>query len=265
MRRGLEHLSYANVMSTIAVFVALGGTAVAAVKLGAGQVKNRNIADSAVTSSKIRNRSIRLADLNAEIASAKGVLGPAGRDGKDGAPGATGAAGAAGADGAAVADVATFTTPGLPRYTTAGQQPVQLYTHSWSQPADTLDELAGYATVNWPLRCTQSSSVANVVVLIDGRLATPSVAKGAADGNGPVTAPTIEMITPIATNTAVTASTAADTDFANLPLERYQFLNGPAATTHTLELWGRSSGCFFSGIGNEPTLDGTLIVRRYSR
>jgi hypothetical protein len=46
------HLTYANVMATVAVFLALGGGAVAAVKLKANQVKTRNIAPDAVTGDK---------------------------------------------------------------------------------------------------------------------------------------------------------------------------------------------------------------------
>lgn len=45
-------LTYANVTATIAVFLALGGGAMAAVKLKANQVKTKNIAPNAVTGDK---------------------------------------------------------------------------------------------------------------------------------------------------------------------------------------------------------------------
>lgn len=50
-----RHLSVANVLSCIALFVALSATAVAATKLTAGQVKAVNIASGAVTNPKLKN------------------------------------------------------------------------------------------------------------------------------------------------------------------------------------------------------------------
>lgn len=53
-----RHLSVANVLSCIALFVALGGSAFAAVKLSAGQVKSVNIANQAVTNAKIKTQAV---------------------------------------------------------------------------------------------------------------------------------------------------------------------------------------------------------------
>lgn len=53
-----RHLSVANVLSCIALFVALGGSAFAAVKLNAGQVKAVNIARQAVTNAKIKREAV---------------------------------------------------------------------------------------------------------------------------------------------------------------------------------------------------------------
>jgi hypothetical protein len=53
-----RHLSVANVLSCIALFVALGGSAFAAVKLQAGQVKAVNIAKQAVTNAKIKTQAV---------------------------------------------------------------------------------------------------------------------------------------------------------------------------------------------------------------
>jgi hypothetical protein len=53
-----RHLSVANVLSCTALFVALGGTAFAAVKLNAGQVKAVNIAKQAVTNPKIKQQAV---------------------------------------------------------------------------------------------------------------------------------------------------------------------------------------------------------------
>jgi hypothetical protein len=53
-----RHLTVANVLSCIALFVALSATAVAATKLGTGQVKAVNIASQAVTNSKIKTQAV---------------------------------------------------------------------------------------------------------------------------------------------------------------------------------------------------------------
>jgi len=53
-----RHLSVANVLSCVALFVALGGSAYAAVKLNAGQVKAVNIAKQAVTNPKIKQQAV---------------------------------------------------------------------------------------------------------------------------------------------------------------------------------------------------------------
>lgn len=53
-----RHLSVANVLSCIALFVALGGSAFAAVQLKANQVKAVNIAPQAVTNAKIKREAV---------------------------------------------------------------------------------------------------------------------------------------------------------------------------------------------------------------
>lgn len=53
-----RHLSVANVLSCIALFVALGGSAFAAVKLNANQVKAVNIAPQAVTNAKLKTQAV---------------------------------------------------------------------------------------------------------------------------------------------------------------------------------------------------------------
>jgi hypothetical protein len=53
-----RHLSVANVLSCMALFIALGGTAYAAVKLKPNQVKAVNIAKQAVTNAKIKTQAV---------------------------------------------------------------------------------------------------------------------------------------------------------------------------------------------------------------
>jgi hypothetical protein len=99
-----DHLTYANVMATIAVFVALGGSSYAAVTLKKNSVKSRHIATNAVSSSKIKDRSLLARDfkpgqLPAGTAGATGPQGPQGPQGLQGAPGAPGERGLQGETG----------------------------------------------------------------------------------------------------------------------------------------------------------------------
>ena len=59
-----SHLSYANVMATIAVFVALGGTSYAVAKLPRNSVSAKQIRQGAVGKSELRNRAIRSRHIN---------------------------------------------------------------------------------------------------------------------------------------------------------------------------------------------------------
>lgn len=61
-----RHLTVANVLSCIALFVALSATAVAATKLSAGQVKAVNIANEAVTTPKIKKLAVNNSKLGKE-------------------------------------------------------------------------------------------------------------------------------------------------------------------------------------------------------
>jgi hypothetical protein len=92
MRR--PQLSYANVVSSIALFVALGGTswAVARDSIGTRQLKN-----GAVTSAKVKDHSLTSSDLTANATGRRGPRGPAGPAGTPGAAGAAGTPGIAAA------------------------------------------------------------------------------------------------------------------------------------------------------------------------
>ena len=89
MRRRLrDRLTYANVMSTLAVFVALGGTSYALTlprnSVGAGQLRADSVGRSelrrgAVRSAEIRDRAIKLRDVSAAARAAlRGRQGPPG-------------------------------------------------------------------------------------------------------------------------------------------------------------------------------------------
>jgi hypothetical protein len=75
-----EKLTYANVMATIAVFIALGGGAIAATQLPKNSVGAKQIKKEAVTPAKL------------SVASKAALTGPPGPKGEPGTPGAPGSA-----------------------------------------------------------------------------------------------------------------------------------------------------------------------------
>jgi hypothetical protein len=102
------HLSYANVVSTICLFVLLGGTAYAVTGLSRNSVRSRHIAPgqvkrsdlgrNAVTSSRVRNGTLLRRDFRRGVL-VRGGRGPRGARGPRGLRGRTGARGPAGAPG----------------------------------------------------------------------------------------------------------------------------------------------------------------------
>jgi hypothetical protein len=91
MRHALAgRLSYANVIATLALFIALGGAAYAATALPRNSVGTRQLKKGAVTAAKIRNGSLLASDFR------PGQL-PAGTQGASGPVGPVGARGPAGA------------------------------------------------------------------------------------------------------------------------------------------------------------------------
>lgn len=82
------NLSYANVMATFAVFVALGGSSYAAITLPRNSVGDKQIRTAAVRSSEVRDRSLGVRDLSLDARkSLRGLGGPAGPAGAQGPAG----------------------------------------------------------------------------------------------------------------------------------------------------------------------------------
>ena len=88
-----DRLTFANVVSMLALFVALGGSSYAAITLKRNSVKAQHIAANAVSGPKVKNASLLAKDF------APGQL-PRGENGDTGAPGATGSPGSPGSPGA---------------------------------------------------------------------------------------------------------------------------------------------------------------------
>ena len=100
-----RRLTYGNVVGTLALFVALGGTSYAALTITGKNVKNSSltgvdIRNSSLTTADIKDRSLLRADFKAGQLPA-GPQGAKGDKGDKGDPGLNGANGAAGATGSA--------------------------------------------------------------------------------------------------------------------------------------------------------------------
>ena len=101
MPAGLRtRLTYANVMATVAVFIALGGSSYAALKPPKGSVGPAQLRKNAVTSPKVKPGSLLVSDFRrSQRSRLRGPQGSAGQQGPAGAPGPPGAAGTATAYG----------------------------------------------------------------------------------------------------------------------------------------------------------------------
>lgn len=88
-----RHVTYSSVMSTAAVFIALGGISYAAIKLPPNSVGTKQLRAKAVTLKKISPKARK--KLTSDKAGVRGLQGPQGLQGPAGAPGADGASGAA--------------------------------------------------------------------------------------------------------------------------------------------------------------------------
>jgi hypothetical protein len=110
MGRIRRHLTYANAMATVAVFVALGSGAYAASTLSANSVGSGQLKNGAVTPPKVSKAAIRL------FKGQRGPAGPAGLAGTQGSPGAAGQQGGQGPAGPG-SKLAAFLTPVSSTYT----------------------------------------------------------------------------------------------------------------------------------------------------
>jgi hypothetical protein len=103
MSRSRSRLTFANVVSVLALFVALGGTATAAVLITGKNVKDgtltgKDIKNNSVASADVKDRSLLAKDFKPGqlVSGAPGPVGPAGAPGEPGAKGDKGDTGAAG-------------------------------------------------------------------------------------------------------------------------------------------------------------------------
>jgi hypothetical protein len=121
-----SHLTYANVMATVAVFVALGGSSYAALKITGKDVKNNSLTGADIknlTGKDVKNNSLTGADVRKQSLQADDFMPgqlPAGSPGLKGDPGTKGDKGEPGLPGThATALFATVSSGGVLRSGTA--------------------------------------------------------------------------------------------------------------------------------------------------
>ena len=83
MKQIRRRLTYANVMSSIAVFLVLGGATALAAGLGKNTVGTKQLKNNAVTGAKVKDHSLTSADFKAGQLPT-GSQGPEGKQGKEG-------------------------------------------------------------------------------------------------------------------------------------------------------------------------------------
>lgn len=110
MRRRLRRPTYADVVATLALFIALGGVSYAAVQIPKSSVGAKQLKKNAVTAKKIRKNAVNSRKVKDGSLLARdfkpgqlpaGATGPTGPAGPDGSPGETGPTGLTGETGPA--------------------------------------------------------------------------------------------------------------------------------------------------------------------
>lgn len=114
-----RHLTYANVMATIAVFGMLGGGAYAVTAVKKNSVTSKSVKDNSLTGGDVLNNSLTGADV-AE-GTLQGVSGPQGQQGPPGPPGPTAAGVANRSDPVVAPDLLNPTGSGSVSVPTAGR------------------------------------------------------------------------------------------------------------------------------------------------
>lgn len=207
-------VTYGNVMATLALFIALGGVAYAAVKLAPNAVRSKHIKNGQVKSADLRDGGVAKADIEPGLLD--GAVGPAGPEGPQGETGP------AGPPGSAVVDT-TVTNETV----TAGANPGAYggaQTISWSQPPGTVDEIRGVIRLNYPAQCTDAGEGVGLLAYNENNreISTEIPLDTKPNANGPVVAgePIRGAEFPI-TETI----DAASSDIIPLPIEDYIWEN----------------------------------------
>ncbi len=121
-------MTYANVIATVALFVALGGSGYAALTLPENSVGAKQLRKNSVRSAEVKARSLRVSDLKPSArARLRGARGPQGVQGVPGQPGAAGSARAYAAVEADVSQPPTFLSGPHPGFTSVTRTGTGVY------------------------------------------------------------------------------------------------------------------------------------------
>jgi hypothetical protein len=163
-----------NLVAYVALFVALGGSSYAAVRLAPGSVHTRALAKGAVTHKKLAPSSVTTANIaDRSLTRSDFKLGALSGPTRGGGKGSRGPAGPAGRPGGAFvgARLGSSNTVVAPHQANTS---VPLADATWTQEANELDLIAGSMTVKVPSACTGSFGN-TFVVSVDGKANTFAV------------------------------------------------------------------------------------------
>jgi hypothetical protein len=165
----------ANAVAYAALFIALGGSSYAAVRLTPGSVTTRALAANAVTRAKLAPNSVTAASVagksltNSDFAPGavlRGLKGDVGEHGVASLKGPAGPAGPAGRDGSASIGAKVRQSSAVAA-TKGASTSVPVSGGTWTQSSGELDFLAGSATIKIPASCTGSFGNA-LILTVDG-------------------------------------------------------------------------------------------------
>ena len=202
-----ERLTYANVMATVAVFLALGGVSYAAVSLPRGSVGREQLRKDSVTKSRIARKSVGRSELRRRGVT-KGSLSSwirrqLRRRAKTGATGPRGATGARGPAGAAARRV---------RYSAAASatpDPVTAFDLNALRLTTSCDQGGGTTTLNFSVRSADGATLEETITVDDG-----------SDPNTPGSASTANLrINLPAGTTLPTGGPSADTGYTRVNVD----------------------------------------------
>ncbi len=150
MRTLRGRLTYANVISTVCLFMLLGGGAYAATQLPKNSVGAKQIKNGAITGKKIKKGSIDAGKLTPDVVTTlKGAKGDPGQVGPAGPQGLRGASGSPGAYATVVAEIPPIFLgehPGFAAVERAGGSPTGVYCLT---PEPGIDIEHPIASIDW--------------------------------------------------------------------------------------------------------------------
>jgi hypothetical protein len=189
LRARIRRPSASTGIALLALFVALGGTGYAALKLPKNSVGTAQLKNNAVTGAKVKNGSLTAGDFGGTLpAGAQGPVGPkgdAGSNGTNGTNGTKGDKGDPGTDGAPGASGGALLPKisGGPQDSAAAGVPGVLTLTPFTPAANKAEGLLYKVSWTPPATCTPASGVggASVTVKLDGNpLENPQLAPAGA-------------------------------------------------------------------------------------